>query len=88
MNDNTTNVLVVGVGGQGVILASDIMSEVFHASGPMMSRKARFTELAMREGIVKLPFSDLEGRFYSPLIKEGEADILFAFEQLGGSAMG
>ena len=33
MNDKTTNVLVAGVGGQGVILASDIMSEVFMEAG-------------------------------------------------------
>ena len=33
MDDHTTNVLVAGVGGQGVILASDIMSEVFMEAG-------------------------------------------------------
>ncbi|HMK52349.1 MAG TPA: indolepyruvate oxidoreductase subunit beta, partial [Thermodesulfobacteriota bacterium] len=33
MENNTTNILVAGVGGQGVILASDIMSEVFMEAG-------------------------------------------------------
>ena len=33
MENGTTNVLVAGVGGQGVILASDIMLEVFMEAG-------------------------------------------------------
>jgi indolepyruvate ferredoxin oxidoreductase beta subunit len=33
MNERTTNVLLSGVGGQGTILASDILCSVFHEAG-------------------------------------------------------
>jgi indolepyruvate ferredoxin oxidoreductase beta subunit len=77
---NTTNVLIAGVGGQGVILASDIMSEVFMEAGYDV-KKSEIHGMAMRGGIVSSHFRFGE-KVYSPLIKEGEVDILFAFEQL------
>src|SRR4030043_1245002 len=82
MNDNTTNVLVVGVGGQGVILASDIMSEVFMQAGYDV-KKSEVHGMAMRGGIVTSHFR-FGKKVYSPLIKQGQVDILFAFEQLEG----
>ena len=82
MNDKTTNVLVAGVGGQGVILASDIMSEVFMEAGYDV-KKSEIHGMAMRGGIVTSHFR-FGKKVYSPLIKEGEVDILFAFEQLEG----
>src|SRR5512147_1203700 len=82
MNDQTTNVLVSGVGGQGVILASDIMSEVFMEAGYDV-KKSEVHGMAMRGGIVTSHFR-FGKKVYSPLIKEGEVDILFAFEQLEG----
>ncbi len=78
----TTNILVAGVGGQGVILASDIMSEVFMEAGYDV-KKSEVHGMAMRGGIVTSHFRFGE-KVYSPLIKEGEVDILFAFEQLEG----
>lgn len=78
----TTNVLVAGVGGQGVILASDIMSEVFMEAGYDV-KKSEVHGMAMRGGIVTSHFR-FGKKVYSPLIKEGEVDILFAFEQLEG----
>lgn len=82
MEDMTTNVLVAGVGGQGVILASDIMSEVFMEVGYDV-KKSEVHGMAMRGGIVTSHFR-FGKKVYSPLIKEGEVDILFAFEQLEG----
>ena len=82
MDNHTTNVLVVGVGGQGVILASDIMSEVFMEAGYDV-KKSEIHGMAMRGGIVSSHFR-FGKKVHSPLIKEGEADILFAFEQLEG----
>ena len=82
MKNGTTNVLVAGVGGQGVILASDIMSEVFMESGYDV-KKSEIHGMAMRGGIVTSHFR-FGKKVYSPLIKEGEVDILFAFEQLEG----
>ena len=82
MENHTTNVLVAGVGGQGVILASDIMSEVFMEAGYDV-KKSEVHGMAMRGGIVTSHFR-FGRKVYSPLIKEGEVDILFAFEQVEG----
>jgi len=82
MKNSTTNILVAGVGGQGVILASDIMSEVFMEAG-FDVKKSEIHGMAMRGGIVTSHFR-FGKKVYSPLIKEGEVDILFAFEQLEG----
>lgn len=82
MVNDVTNILVAGVGGQGVILASDIMSEVFMEAGYDV-KKSEVHGMAMRGGIVTSHFR-FGKKVYSPLIKEGEVDILFAFEQLEG----
>ncbi len=82
MENRTTNVLLAGVGGQGVILASDIMSEVFMEAGYDV-KKSEVHGMAMRGGIVTSHFRFGE-KVYSPLIKEGQVDLLFAFEQLEG----
>jgi indolepyruvate ferredoxin oxidoreductase beta subunit len=82
MKDSVTNILLAGVGGQGVILASDIMSEVFMEAG-FDVKKSEVHGMAMRGGIVTSHFR-FGKKVYSPLIKEGEVDILFAFEQLEG----
>jgi indolepyruvate ferredoxin oxidoreductase beta subunit len=82
MDQITTNILVAGVGGQGVILASDIMSEVFMEAGYDV-KKSEVHGMAMRGGIVTSHFR-FGKKVYSPLIKQGEVDILFAFEQLEG----
>ncbi len=82
MEQTTTNILVAGVGGQGVIIASDIMSEVFMEAGYDV-KKSEVHGMAMRGGIVTSHFR-FGKKVYSPLIKQGETDILFAFEQLEG----
>ena len=82
MENHTTNILVAGVGGQGVILASDVMSEVFMEIGYDV-KKSEVHGMAMRGGIVTSHFR-FGKKVYSPIIKEGEVDILFAFEQLEG----
>ena len=55
MDHQTTNVLVAGVGGQGVILASDIMCEVFMEAG-FDVKKSEIHGMAMRGGIVTSHF--------------------------------
>ena len=82
MDNHTTNILVAGVGGQGVILASDIMCEVFLEAGYDV-KKSEVHGMAMRGGVVTSHFR-FGKKVYSPLIKQGEVDILFAFEQLEG----
>ena len=82
MENSTTNILVAGVGGQGVILASDIMCDVFMEAGYDV-KKSEVHGMAMRGGVVTSHFR-FGKKVYSPLIKQGEVDILFAFEQLEG----
>lgn len=75
-----TNILMVGVGGQGVILASEIVAEVMMRSG-FDVKKSEVHGMAQRGGSV-----NSHVRFglnvHSPIIKKGEADILFSFELL------
>ena len=80
MENKTTNILVAGVGGQGVIMASDIMAEVFLESG-FDVKKSEVHGMAMRGGIVTSHFR-FGQKVYSPLIRQGEVDLLFAFEHL------
>jgi indolepyruvate ferredoxin oxidoreductase beta subunit len=58
------------------------MSEVFMEAGYDV-KKSEIHGMAMRGGIVSSHFR-FGKKVHSPLIKEGEADILFAFEQLEG----
>ena len=82
MENKVTNILLVGVGGQGIILASEIMADVFMDAGYDV-KKSEVHGMAMRGGIVTSHFR-FGKKVYSPLIKQGEVDILFAFEQLEG----
>jgi indolepyruvate ferredoxin oxidoreductase beta subunit len=74
--------LVSGVGGQGIILASDIMAEVFLAAG-FDVKKSELHGMAQRGGSVTSHVR-FGKKVYSPIIKQGEVDILFSFEQLEG----
>jgi len=82
MDDAVTNILLSGVGGQGIILASDIMTEVFLASG-FDVKKSEVHGMAQRGGSVTSHVR-FGRKVYSPIIKQGEVDILFSFEQLEG----
>ena len=72
------NIVLCGVGGQGTVLASRLISAAAMAKGiPVMS--AETIGMAQRGGSV---FSHLrlgEG-VYSPMIARGEADLILAFE--------
>jgi len=72
--------LVTGVGGQGIILASDIIGEAAMAGGCDV-KKTDTIGMAQRGGSV-LSHVRLAEKVRSPLIKEGEADLLLAFEKL------
>jgi len=75
-----TNILMVGVGGQGVILASEIVAEVMMRSG-FDVKKSEVHGMAQRGGSVNSHVRFGE-KVYSPIIKKGEVDILFSFELL------
>jgi indolepyruvate ferredoxin oxidoreductase beta subunit len=74
--------LLSGVGGQGIILASDIMAEVFLESG-FDVKKSEVHGMAQRGGSVTSHVR-YGSKVYSPIIKQGEVDILFSFEELEG----
>ena len=78
MAENTQNILLVGVGGQGIILASEIISEVALRSG-YESKKSEVHGMSQRGGVVSSHVR-FGHKVYSPLIEEGKADILCAFE--------
>ncbi len=75
-----TNVLMVGVGGQGVILTSSILAQVATESG-LVVKKSEVHGMAQRGGAVSshIRFGQ---QVYSPLIPGGEVDILFGTELL------
>ncbi len=74
------DLLITGVGGQGNILASDIISEVAMDAG-FDVKKTDTLGMAQRGGSV-VSNVRIARQVYSPLIKEGEVDILIAFEKL------
>jgi len=74
------DVLVTGVGGQGVVLASDIIGETALAAG-FDVKKTDTLGMAQRGGSV-VSHIRLAEKVYSPLIREGEVDVLLSFEKL------
>ena len=81
MTDNKmTNILMAGVGGQGTLLASEILSEVLMQAGYDV-KKAEVHGMAQRGGSV-VSHVRFGKKVYSPIIPEGEADVLFGFELL------
>jgi indolepyruvate ferredoxin oxidoreductase beta subunit len=74
------DVLMAGVGGQGIILASDILGEVAIAAG-YDAKKSDVHGMAQRGGSVTSHVR-LGEWVYSPLIAKGNVDYLLAFEKL------
>ena len=75
------NVLVTGVGGQGILLATDILADVFLAAG-YDAKKSEVHGMAQRGGSVESHVRRNKNQVYSPLINEGEVDALVSFEPL------
>ena len=74
------NILIAGVGGQGVVLASDIIGEAALEAG-LQVKKTDTLGMAQRGGSV-ITHLRIGEKVASPLVSEGEADILMAFEKL------
>ena len=75
-----TNFLLVGVGGQGTLLASNVLAQVGVKAG-FDVKKAEVHGMAQRGGSVSSHVRWGE-KVYSPLIGRGEVDYLVAFEKL------
>jgi indolepyruvate ferredoxin oxidoreductase beta subunit len=79
-NGKVTNIFLSGVGGQGTILASNILTEVFLDAGYDV-KKSEVHGMAQRGGDVTTHFR-FGKKVYSPLIKYGDVDFLLSFELL------
>jgi len=80
MTNKVQSVLLAGVGGQGTLLASEVLSEVLMLAG-FDVKKSEIHGMSQRGGSVTSHVRWGE-KVYSPLIPEGTADILFGFELL------
>ena len=82
VKEQVTSILCSGVGGQGVILASDIIAQVFLEAGYDV-KKSDIHGMAQRGGSV-VSHVRFGKKVYSPLTKQGDADILLSLEVLEG----
>lgn len=78
MSEQVTNLLLVGVGGQGILLASEILSETFMLAG-FDVKKSEIHGMSQRGGSV-VSHVRFGREVFSPIVPEGEGDILFGFE--------
>jgi indolepyruvate ferredoxin oxidoreductase beta subunit len=76
----SANLLVVGVGGQGTLLASTVLAAVGIRAG-FDVKKAEVHGMAQRGGSVSSHIRWGE-KIYSPLIGKGEADFMISLEKL------
>jgi indolepyruvate ferredoxin oxidoreductase, beta subunit len=78
----TKNFLITGVGGQGTVLASELIAAVGVAAGYDV-KKSDILGLSVRGGGVvgHVRWGDV---VYSPIVPEGKVDYLVAFEKLEG----
>ncbi len=80
MTDGTKSIVLVGVGGQGTILASRILTEGLIMAGYDV-KMSEIHGMSQRGGSVST--SVRYGRkVWSPVIGEGEADVLVSFEAM------
>ena len=78
--NKVTNILLAGVGGQGILLASEVLSEVVLMAG-LDVKKNEIHGMSQRGGSVVSHVRYGE-KIFSSIIPEGEVDILFSFEML------
>ena len=78
MSDQLINVVVAGIGGQGVLKASDILADAALRTG-LDVKKSEIKGMSQRGGSVT---SDVRfGRMvFSPMVPSGEADYLLVLE--------
>ena len=76
----TKSVMIVGVGGQGSLLASRILGHVFLEQG-FDVKVSEVHGMSQRGGSV-VTYIKYGDQVFSPIIEQGEADFLLSFEQL------
>lgn len=80
MPNSIINILLVGVGGQGTILASKILAEVAQKEGYDL-KVSEIHGMAQRGGSVVTQVR-MGRQVYSPLIEAGQTNIVLAFEKI------
>lgn len=76
----TTNVMIVGVGGQGSLLASKLLGHLLLEQGYDV-KVSEVHGMSQRGGSV-VTYVRFGDRVYSPIIDKGEADFIVSFEKL------
>ena len=76
----TKNIMIVGVGGQGTLLASRILGNAVISEGYDV-KVSEVDGMSQRGGSV-VTYVKYGKKVYSPIIDKGEADIILAFEKL------
>jgi indolepyruvate ferredoxin oxidoreductase beta subunit len=76
----TRGILLAGVGGQGILRASDILCEVFISAG-LDVKKSEVHGMAQRGGCVTSHVRYGQ-KVHSPLAPKNDMDILVSFEQM------
>ena len=76
----TKNIMIVGVGGQGTLLASKLLGRVLLARGYDV-KVSEVHGMSQRGGSV-VTYVRYGDKVYSPIIDKGEADLIVSFELL------
>ena len=79
-NVKATTVLLCGVGGQGTLLASRVLGSAMLSQGVDV-KVSEVHGMSQRGGSV-VTYVRYGDKVYSPIIAQGEADVLLAFEAL------
>jgi indolepyruvate ferredoxin oxidoreductase beta subunit len=76
----TKNIMIVGVGGQGSVLASKLLGHLFLTEGYDV-KVSEVHGMSQRGGSV-VTYVRFGDKVYSPVIDKGEADVIVSFELL------
>ena len=76
----TKNIMIVGVGGQGTLLASKVLGYVLLKQG-FDVKVSEVHGMSQRGGSV-VTYVRYGDKVYSPVIDKGEADVIISFEKL------
>ena len=76
----TTNIMIVGVGGQGTLLASKLLGRLLLKRGYDV-KVSEVHGMSQRGGSV-VTYVRYGEKVYSPVVDKGEADVIISFEML------
>lgn len=80
MAEKTKNIMIVGVGGQGTLLASKLLGRILITKGYDV-KVSEVHGMSQRGGSV-VTYVRYGEKVYSPIIDKGQADVILSFELL------